>query len=199
MHEADDAYMGYTGTGKDELIIFLNELLEAERAGAWVTLESARAAGSGPIAELMQAIQRDEARWCAMLVGHIKALGETPSPKVGAFYGKAMVIADLAERITFLNRGQGCGAKAARVAAARPRRSTAPEPRRDAANAQGQYRPRERGCRPRPLRGYATLTRRRAAGAASVHSTARRARRRRSTGMPRRSEAAWFAPHRRRR
>ncbi len=65
MHEADDAYMGYAG--KDELTALLNELLEAEHAGARVTLESARAAGSGPIAELMRRIRRDEARWCAML------------------------------------------------------------------------------------------------------------------------------------
>jgi len=105
MHEADDAYMGYAG--RAELITFLNELLEAERAGARVTLESARAAGSGPIAELMRTIQRDEARWCAMLLGHIKALGEVPSPKLGAFFGEAMAIPDPAERITFLSRGQG--------------------------------------------------------------------------------------------
>jgi uncharacterized protein DUF6306 len=104
MHEADDAYMGYAA--KDELTALLNELLEAERAGARVTLESARAAGSGPIAELMRSIQRDEARWCAMLASHIRALGETPTPKVGAFYGKAMAIADLGERVIFLNRGQ---------------------------------------------------------------------------------------------
>ena len=105
MHEADEAYMGYAG--KDELIAFLNELLEAERAGARVTLESARAAGSGAIAELMRTIQRDEARWCGMLLRHLKALGDAPSSKVGAFYGKAMAIADLGERIAFLNRGQG--------------------------------------------------------------------------------------------
>lgn len=105
MHEADDAYMGYAG--KDELIAFLNALLEAERAGARVTLESAHAAGSGPIAELMHTIQRDEAHWCAMLARHIKALGAIPSPTVGAFYGKAMAIPDLGERIVFLNRGQG--------------------------------------------------------------------------------------------
>jgi len=105
MHEADDAYMGYAG--KDELIAFLNELLEAERAGARVTLESARAAGNGPLAGLLQAIQRDEARWCAMLLGHIKALGAAPSWKTGAFYEKAMAIADLGERVIFLNRGQG--------------------------------------------------------------------------------------------
>jgi hypothetical protein len=104
MHEAGDTYMGYAG--KSELIALLNELLEAERAGARVTLETARAAGSGPIAELMQAIQRDEARWCAMLAGQIKTLDETPSQKVGAFYDKAMAVVDLGERVAFLNRGQ---------------------------------------------------------------------------------------------
>jgi nitronate monooxygenase len=93
--------------GKDELTAFLNELLEAERAGARVTLESARDAGVGPLAELMRSVQRDEARWCAMLHRQIKALGEKPSVEIGAFYGKAMAIADLRERIAFLNRGQG--------------------------------------------------------------------------------------------
>ena len=105
MREADDAYMGYAE--KAELAAFLNELLEAERAGARVTLQSARAASAGPIANLMWTIQRDEARWCAMLIRHLKALGETPSTKVGAFYDKAMAIPDLAARIAFLNRGQG--------------------------------------------------------------------------------------------
>ena len=105
MNGAGDADMGYAD--KNELIIFLNELLEAERAGARVTLESARAAGDGPIAELMRTIQRDEARWCGMLLRPLERAGQEPSSKVGAFYGKAMAIADLGERITFLNRGQG--------------------------------------------------------------------------------------------
>lgn len=105
MIEADDAYMGYAG--KAELAAFLNKLLEAEHGGARVTLKTAGAAGTGPIAELMRTIQRDEARWCAMVLPHIKALGDAPSPKVGAFYDKAMAIADLADRIPFLNRGQG--------------------------------------------------------------------------------------------
>ena len=90
-----------------ELIALLDELLEAERAGARVTLESARAAADAPTAALLMAIHRDEARWCAMLLQHIKAAGRTPSTKVGGFYGKAMAIADLGERIVFLNRGQG--------------------------------------------------------------------------------------------
>ena len=105
MREAEDAYMGYAT--RDELSLFLNQLLEAGRAGARVTLETARDAGSGALAELMLAIQRDEARWCAMLTRQLKALGATPSTQTGAFYGKAMAIADLPERLTFLNRGQG--------------------------------------------------------------------------------------------
>ena len=105
MHEADDSYMGYAG--KDQLTALLNELLEAEHAGARVTLESARAVGSGPIAELMRSIRRDEAHWCAMLADHIRALGEAPTPKVGSFHDKAMAIPELGERIAFLNRGQG--------------------------------------------------------------------------------------------
>jgi len=105
MHEASDVYMGYAG--KDEVTAILNELLEAERAGALVTLESARAAGTGPLAELLRTVQRDEARWCAMLLCRIEALGARPSPTTGAFYGKAMAIDDLRARIAFFNRGQG--------------------------------------------------------------------------------------------
>ena len=52
MHEADDVYMGYAA--KDELARFLNELLEAKRATAQVTLESAAAAGNAPIAAILQ-------------------------------------------------------------------------------------------------------------------------------------------------
>ena len=100
-----DSNTGYAD--KEELTAYLNELLEAERAGARVTLESARAAETSDLKGLLRTIQRDEARWCAMLAGHIKLLGEKPTTETGAFYGKAMAIADLHERIVFLNRGQG--------------------------------------------------------------------------------------------
>jgi hypothetical protein len=105
MREADDAYMGYAS--KDELASFLNELLEAARARARVTLRSALATANAPIAQLMRAIHRNESRWCAMLLCHIKALGAAPSPKVGAFYGKAMAIEEIGERIAFLDHSQG--------------------------------------------------------------------------------------------
>ncbi len=81
--------------GKDELVACLNELLEAERAGARVTLETGRAARDPAMAELMQHIQHDEARWCAMLLRRIRGLGGIASPRMGAFYDKAMAIDDL--------------------------------------------------------------------------------------------------------
>ena len=105
MHEVDAAYMGFLG--ETEVLALLNELLEAERAGARVTLESAREAASAPVSELMQGIHHDEARYCAMLTRQIERLGGTPSERLGAFHGKAMAIGDLGERIVFLNRGQG--------------------------------------------------------------------------------------------
>ena len=61
MPEADDAYTG--NAGKAELVAFLNELLEAERAGARVTLKSAREPGLGRIAELIVGIYRPSSRW----------------------------------------------------------------------------------------------------------------------------------------
>jgi Domain of unknown function (DUF6306) len=92
---------------KDEILTSLNTLLEAERAGARVTLETARQSRHPAIVQLMEHIQHDEARWCAMLLRQIRELGGTASPRIGAFYEKAMAIDDIAERITFLNRGQG--------------------------------------------------------------------------------------------
>ena len=103
----DSSEAGTEFAGKNELVACLNELLEAERAGARVTLETARAATDPAIAELMQHIQHDEARWCAMLLRRIRGLDGVASPRMGAFYGKAMAIDDLAARIAFLNRGQG--------------------------------------------------------------------------------------------
>jgi hypothetical protein len=104
-HEADDTYMGFAG--RDEIAAFLNELLEAERAGTGVALKSGEAAAGSKFADLLRDVHRDEARWCAMLLKQIKALGVPASTKIGAFQEKAMAIEGLPERIAFLNRGQG--------------------------------------------------------------------------------------------
>lgn len=102
--EASDAYMGYAD--RDEILAALNELLEAERAGARVALDSSKAKDPAGYTELMRRVRKDEAHWCAMLARHIKCLGGTPSRKTGAFLGKAMAISDPNERLAFLNRGQ---------------------------------------------------------------------------------------------
>lgn len=108
--DADDAYMGYAP--RSELIVALNVLLEAERAGAKVALASANPpmGRNDPIhpayRPLMLSIRNDEARWCAMLTRHVRHLGGAPSAQTGDFYGKAMAITDPLDRLTFLNRGQ---------------------------------------------------------------------------------------------
>ena len=91
---------------RDELLAALGELLEAERAGARVALASAGGTATASYASLMRAVRADEAHWCAMLSRQIRRLGGAPSRKTGAFYGKALAVADPLERLAFLNRGQ---------------------------------------------------------------------------------------------
>ncbi len=102
--EASDAYMGYAD--RDQILTALNELLEAERAGARVALESSKAKEPAGYSELMQHVRKDEAHWCAMLTRQIQLLCGTPSRKTGAFRGKAMAIPEPLDRLSFLNRGQ---------------------------------------------------------------------------------------------
>ena len=104
-HEMDDRYMGFAG--REELLAALNELLEAERAGARVTLRTARQITDPTLEALVMAIHRDEARWCGMLTKVIQQLRGLPSQKTGAFHDKAMAIDDITARMAFLNRGQG--------------------------------------------------------------------------------------------
>lgn len=104
MKEADDVYMGYAGL--DEILSFLGELLEAERAGVRVCHESLDQAKIDWMIDLLGRIKHDEGRWCAMLSGHIRRLGGVPTDRVGGFRDKAMAIPDLDERLVFLNRGQ---------------------------------------------------------------------------------------------
>ncbi|MBM3620755.1 MAG: hypothetical protein FJX20_08690 [Alphaproteobacteria bacterium] len=106
-HEMGDAYMGFLP--RDELVAFLNTLLEAERAGARIcqrTAREARDAGDENLAALMTAVRDDEAHWCAVLTQAIRALEGAPSSATGAFYEKAAAIADLPARVKFINRGQ---------------------------------------------------------------------------------------------
>lgn len=103
-HEMDDRYMGFAD--REELLPALNELLEAERAGARVTLRTAVELPD-ELKPLVMAIYRDEARWCGVLTRAVRQLAGEPSRKTGAFHGKAMAIADIPTRLAFFNRGQG--------------------------------------------------------------------------------------------
>ncbi len=93
-------------TQRDALLAVLDELLEAERAGARVASETAAEIHDPELHRLVAGIRLDEAHWCSVLVDAIRSLNATPTRKTGAFYEKAMAIDDLAERMAFLNRGQ---------------------------------------------------------------------------------------------
>lgn len=116
--EADDTYMGYAT--REEILADLNQLLEAERAGAFVAMASFHLADDA-YAKLMHELRASESRWCAMLVRQIKRLGGTPSDKTGDFREKVLAIADPMERLAFINRGQGWVARKLREMAPRIR------------------------------------------------------------------------------
>src|SRR5688572_8299428 len=90
-----------------ELVGLLNLLLEAERAGARVL-----AAFLGdyerdtPAWRQLAAVQRDEARNCAILIDLIRRVNGAPSAATGDFLGKALAVEGRATRLQFLNRGQ---------------------------------------------------------------------------------------------
>lgn len=104
---ASDATAAYNGMAEpSEIVAALEELLQAERAGARVAGQTALDLGQGDAGALLREVQRDEARWCAMLMDAMRRLDASPSRAVGAFYGKAMAINDADSRLAFLNKGQ---------------------------------------------------------------------------------------------
>ena len=105
MHELDPVYLGYMG--RDDIIKLLNELLEAERAGARAVSEMSQQPNHAEMQPVLRDVARDEARFCAMLTRHITDLGGAPSPATGPFYKKLIALQDVSQRIDLLNRGQG--------------------------------------------------------------------------------------------
>ena len=98
---------GVTDENRTALLAALDELLEAERAGARVASETAAEVNEdADLHRLIAHIRQDEAHWCSVLVDAIRTLGATPTRATGSFYEKAMAIDDVAERMAFLNRGQ---------------------------------------------------------------------------------------------
>jgi len=110
---------------REDLVALLNELLEAERAGARVLADwMAQVPPRSALYDEMKAVQRDEATNCAILIGHLRDAGGVPSEATGAFYGKALAIGEWRARLDFLNRGQGWVAR--RIAAVLPQMPDSP-------------------------------------------------------------------------
>jgi len=110
---------------REALAALLNELLEAERAGAralsaWLDelpVESA----AWPRLRLLQ---RDEARNCARLIELLIGMGEKPSLRTGDFARRARATPGWAERLALLDRGQAWVVR--RLSAALPRLADSP-------------------------------------------------------------------------
>ncbi len=102
---AEPAYQGYLE--RTQVLALLDELLEAERAGAKVARTLTAEVGPGPTGEALAMLATDEARFCAMLARHIKQLEANPSQRTGAFREKVLALEGLDNRLRLLNRGQG--------------------------------------------------------------------------------------------
>jgi nitronate monooxygenase len=92
--------------GADEVARRLNELLEGERAGALGLNDMKADEGDPALATLLDAVSRDEARFCAMLGHHLTRLGYTPSRATGVFYEKLSARKTLVDKLQLLDRGQ---------------------------------------------------------------------------------------------
>ena len=111
MSEPGDASL----MSRDELVSLLNTLLEAERAGAKVLAEFLNDYEVQSKAWLkLRQVQRDEANNCVILMRLISGLDAIPSKATGDFVAKALAVRGNAERLTFLNRGQGWVARTIR-------------------------------------------------------------------------------------
>lgn len=94
-------------SSREALLALLNQLIEAERAGARGVMRMSKAAASSASGPILRAIAMDEARFCGMLIRHVERLGGTPSTQTGAFYAKLVALERTDERLDLLDRGQG--------------------------------------------------------------------------------------------
>jgi 5,10-methenyltetrahydrofolate synthetase len=108
-HEVAPDYFGeQPALSREEILGLLDTLLEAERAGAKVLAAFLDDYERDTVAwRQVSAVQRDEAKNCAILIELIRTFGATPSAATGDFLGKALKIEGRIARLQFLNRGQG--------------------------------------------------------------------------------------------
>lgn len=103
--QADDRYMGFAE--REEIIVALGGLLEAERAGVRVGARLVSMADRPDRLALARNIRADESRCCKMLVAALRRLDAKPSTRVGDFYDKIMATESFDACLVLLNRGQG--------------------------------------------------------------------------------------------
>lgn len=113
LHEVAPTYLGYLS--EVETIDLLNELLEAERAGASGVGEMVAPADAAH-RPLLQTVATDEARFCAMLTRHIVRLHGMPTSATGGFLDKLRATEGFDAKLGLLNRGQGWVVKKLREA-----------------------------------------------------------------------------------
>ena len=95
-----------------EVLAFLNNLLEGERAGAQGLAAMAKQVADGALNALLLDVARDEGRYCVMLRSHIDRLGGDASRETGVFYEKLMAREGLAAKLKLLDRGQSAVVRA---------------------------------------------------------------------------------------
>lgn len=107
-HEIAPGYFGEPPTmSAEELVRFLNTLLEAERAGAeLLAVFLSEHEPHTPAWKRLAEVQRDEAKNCAILIDLIERMSGTASAATGDFLLKALAVQGKAARLQFLNRGQ---------------------------------------------------------------------------------------------
>ncbi len=84
----------------------LQDLLSAERAGARVAGESLQQCSNPAQRKLLEQIRQGEVDSCKLVLNCLQHLGIEPNRETGAFYGKAMAIESLEERLPFVDKGQ---------------------------------------------------------------------------------------------
>ncbi len=96
---------------RQQLIAFLNALLEAERAGVKVLSDLIQEVDSEDLCFMMRKFLIDEGMNCQILSSSIKRLDGKPSGNTGGFVNKIHSLNEQKEKIELLMRGQEWVAK----------------------------------------------------------------------------------------
>jgi hypothetical protein len=95
-----------TPFSRDELVVFLNRMLEAERAGANALLNILeQVPRRGEAWTALRRVHADEAHNCVLLGKQIQRLGAAYSHATGDFLGKLLAVEGRRTRVEFLAKG----------------------------------------------------------------------------------------------